>query len=223
MTPLLALGLLLWGTIVAVDLVTVPQGMLSRPLVAATVAGAMAGDTFAGMIVGAVLELYALEVLPIGASRYPDYGPASVAAGATAALVPDASQIGVAGLVALPLAVLGGWSLHMHRRHNARSIEGKIGLVSAGDARALWHLQREGLLRDARRGLALSLAGLVVAWAVHLIPWETITGTAVLDGAVLAGGIAAAVGGAMRSAGAGARRRWLAVGLATGLLVVLWQ
>jgi mannose/fructose/N-acetylgalactosamine-specific phosphotransferase system component IIC len=223
MTPLLALGLLLWGTIVAVDLVTVPQGLLSRPLVAATVAGAMAGDALAGMMVGAVLEFYALEVLPIGASRYPDYGPASVAAGATAALVPAASQIGVAGLVALPLAVLGGWSLHMHRRHNARSIESKIGLVTAGDARALWHLQREGLLRDARRGLALSMVGLVVAWAVHLLPWESIAGVAVLDGAVLAGGIAAALGGALRSAGTGARRRWLAVGLATGLVVVLWQ
>jgi PTS system mannose-specific IIC component len=81
MTLLLALGLLLWGTVVAVDLVTVPQGLLSRPLVAATVAGAMAGDTLAGLMVGTVLELYALEVLPIGASRYPDYGPASVAAG----------------------------------------------------------------------------------------------------------------------------------------------
>ena len=223
MTPLLALGLLLWGTVVAVDLVTVPQGLLSRPLVAATVAGAMAGDALAGLMVGAVLELYALEVLPIGASRYPDYGPASVAAGATAALVPAASQVGVAGLVALPLAVLGGWSLHLHRRHNARAIEAKIGRVTAGDARALWHLQREGLLRDARRGFALSLAGLFVAWAVHLIPWEAIAGVEVLDAAVLAGGIAAALGGALRSAGAGARRRWLAVGLATGLVVVLWQ
>ncbi len=223
MTPFLAFGLLLWGTVVAVDLVTVPQGLLSRPLVAATVAGFMAGDLAAGLMVGAVLELYALEVLPIGASRYPDYGPASVSAGATAALVPAASQVGVAGLVALPLAVLGGWSLVLHRRHNARAIESKIGLVTAGDARALWHLQREGLLRDAQRGLALSLAGLAVAWVVHLLPWESITGVAVLDGAVLAGGIAAAVGGAMRSAGSGARRRWLAIGLATGLVVALWR
>ena len=222
MTPLLAIGLLLWGSVVAVDLVTVPQGLLSRPLVAATVAGAMAGDLISGLMVGAALELYALEVLPIGASRYPDYGPASVAAGATAALVPSAS-IGVAGLVALPLAVLGGWSLHLHRRHNARSIEAKIGLVTAGDARALWHLQREGLLRDARRGLALSFAGLTVAWVVSLIPWDAIAGMGVLDSAVLAGGIAAALGGALRSAGAGARRRWLTVGLATGLVVVLWR
>jgi hypothetical protein len=129
----------------------------------------------------------------------------------------------VAGLVALPLAVLGGWSVHLHRRHNARPIEAKIGSVNAGDARVLWHLQREGLLRDARRGLALSLVGLAVAWAVHLIPWESITGVAVLEGAVLAGGIAAALGGALRSAGAGARRRWLTVGLATGLVVVLWR
>lgn len=223
MSPLLVLGLLAWGTIVAVDLVTVPQGLLSRPLVAATVAGWLAGDPAAGLLAGAVLELYALEVLPIGAARYPDYGPGAVAGGAAAALIPEASVIGVAGLVGLPLGLLGGWSIHLHRRRNARSVEANLARVDAGDARAIWDLQRNGLLRDARRGAVLSALGLLAVWLVHLVPWASIPRHELLDWAVLAGGLAAAFGGAVRSAGTGARRRWLAIGLATGLLVVLWR
>lgn len=223
MTPLLALGLLAWGTIVAVDLVTVPQGLLSRPLVAATVAGWLAGDPAAGLLAGAVLELYALEVLPIGAARYPDYGAGAVAGGAAAALIPEASAIGMAGLIGLPLGLLGGWSIHLHRRRNARSVEANLARVDAGDARAIWDLQRNGLLRDARRGAILSAVGLLAVWLVHLIPWATIPRPELLDWAVLAGGLAAALGGAVRSAGTGARRRWLAIGLAAGLLVVLWR
>jgi hypothetical protein len=64
---------------------------------------------------------------------------------------------------------------------------------------------------------------LFAAWIVHLIPWGEVPRRELLDWAVLAGGIAAALGGAMRSAGSGARRRWLAVGLATGLVVALWR
>ncbi|HRP08302.1 MAG TPA: PTS sugar transporter subunit IIC [Gemmatimonadales bacterium] len=222
MTPLMVCGLVLWGTVVAVDLVTVPQGLLSRPLVAATVAGAISGDAAAGLLAGMVLELYALEVLPIGASRYPDYGPASVAGGAVAALVPGAT-IGVAGVVALPLAMLGGMSVHLHRRLTARAIEAKIGRVAAGDARAIWHLQREGLLRDAARGVLLSLVGVAAVALVTLIPWAGFDDLDLLNGAVLAGGITAALGGALRSAGAGARRRLLLTGLVAGILVSIWQ
>ena len=40
----------------------------------------MLGDPGSGLTAGIILELFALEVLPVGAVRYPDYGPASVAA-----------------------------------------------------------------------------------------------------------------------------------------------
>jgi len=221
-TPWLAIALLLWGSVVALDLITVPQGLLSRPLVAATVAGAMAGDVVAGMMAGAVLELYNLEVLPIGAARYPDYGPGAVAAGAAAALIPEAGPLGIAGLIGLPLGLLGGWSVHRHRRHNAVRVGAQLDRVSAGDARAIWHLQREGLWRDAARGSVLAAVGLAVAWAVHLIDWGLVPRREYLDWAVLAGGLTAGLGGALRIAGKGARRRWLAVGLLTGMVVVLW-
>jgi len=48
--------------VVGLDLVSVPQAMLSRPLVAGTVAGWLAGDLEAGLAVGVLLELFALDV-----------------------------------------------------------------------------------------------------------------------------------------------------------------
>src|SRR5690606_29594400 len=130
--------------------------------------------------------------------------------------------IGIAGLVALPLALLGGWSMHLHRRMNARAVDARRDRVEAGDARAIWELQRDALARDGVRGLLLSLTGLLGIAAASRIPWELVPNLHWLDAAVLAGGLAAALSGAVRSAGQGARRRWLAVGLATGLVVVLW-
>lgn len=223
MTFPVILALVAWGVFVAVDLVTTPQGLFSRPLVAATVAGAISGDLSAGLLAGVVLELYALDVLPIGASRYPDYGPASVAAGAAAALVPGHLVIGVAGVVGLPLAILGGYTLHVLRRRNARSMARRLARVSAGDARAIWELQRNGILRDAGRGLVLSVAGVATALAVSRTPWQELPNASLLNWATAAGGLAAVLAGALRSGGHGARRRWLGVGLATGLIVVLLQ
>ena len=65
--------------------------MISRPLVAATLAGAFIGDSPSGLLVGAALELIALETLPFGASRYPEWGSAAVVGGAIFAAHPRAS------------------------------------------------------------------------------------------------------------------------------------
>ena len=223
MTLPMMVAVLAWGIFVAVDLVTMPQGLFSRPLVAATVAGAIAGDVAAGLLAGIVLELYALDVLPIGASRYPDYGTASVSAGVAAALAPGDLAIGVAGLVGLPLAILGGITLHTLRRRNAVSLTRRLQRVNAGDARAIWELQRNGIARDVTRGLGLSLLGLAVVTLVARVPWDDFPRASLLNWATLAGGLSAVLAGALRSGGHGARRRWLGVGLATGLIVVLLQ
>lgn len=218
----LAFGLtLFWGTVVGLDLVSVPQGLLSRPLVAATVAGLILGNVTGGLVAGLVLELYALDVLPIGAARYPDFSVAAVAGGVAAALVPAEVAAGAAGLVGLPMAALGGWTLQKLRRRNAVSVQRRLERVAHGDARAIWELQRNGLLRDALRSFALALVGVGIALLVVLVPWELFSHARILSRAVLAGGLAAALAGAIRSAGQGGRRHWLAVGLATGTVVVV--
>jgi PTS system mannose-specific IIC component len=220
-TPVQLGGLMAWGTVVGLDLVSAPQGLLSRPIVAATVAGWIMGNLPGGLVAGMTLELYALDVLPIGASRYPDYSVAAVASGVASALAPDGVSAGMAGLVGLPLAALGGWTLQALRRRNALSVHRRLDRVSRGDGRAIWELQRNGFLRDGLRSFGLSALGIGLALPVALVPWQRFPHANALSWAVVAGGIAATFGGAMRSAGAGARRRWLGVGLVVGLAVVL--
>lgn len=214
-------GTLAWGTVVGLDLVSVPQGLLSRPLVAATITGLIMGNVTGGLMAGMVLELYALDVLPVGASRYPDYSVAAVAGGVAGAMAPGLFAVGLAGLVALPMAALGGWTLQALRRRNAVSVRRRLERVAAGDGRAIWELQRNGMLRDALRSFALALIGVGLALLLSTMTWGDYPNASVLSWAVLAGGMAAALGGAIRSAGRGARRRWLAIGLATGSIVVL--
>jgi PTS system mannose-specific IIC component len=215
------LALVLWGTLVGLDLVSVPQAMISRPVVAGAVAGWLAGDVNTGLRVGVLLELFALDVLPIGAVRYPDYGPATVAAVALAAGAPWELGLGLAATLGLILAVVGGWSLQLVRRSNARAIQQRAAALAAGQSSAIRLLQYGGLLRDAARAAALTVVGLAVAWA--LARWVRLDRpTAVALTLVSVGSaLAAVVNGALRSAGRGARLRWLAVGLGGGLLLAV--
>lgn len=220
--PLHAAALLvLWGALVGLDLVSVPQAMFSRPLVAGTVAGWLAGDVEAGLRVGVLLELFALDVLPIGAVRYPDYGPATVAAAALAAGAPWELGLGLSVTLGLLLAVLGGWTLQLVRRSNARAIQQHAAALAAGESRAIRRLQYGALLRDAARGVGLTVLGLVLAWGVtryvHLDRRTAVGLTLVVIGA----GISAAAGGAVRSAGRGARLKWLLAGVAAGILLLV--
>lgn len=221
LAPHAALLLVVWGTLVALDLVSVPQAMISRPLVVGAVAGWLAGDVEAGLRVGVLLELFALDVLPIGAVRYPDYGPATVVGTALAAGAPWELGLGLSAGVALVLAVVGGWSLLAVRRLNARAIQRRAAALAAGDSRAIRLLQYGGLFRDAARGALLTIAGLLVAWAVAR--WVTLDRQTAVGLTLIAigSGLSAAAAGAVRSAGRGARLKWLAAGVGVGALLAV--
>ena len=221
LAPISVVLLLAWGALVALDLVSVPQAMLSRPVVAGTVAGWLVGDVEAGLRVGVVLELFALDVLPIGAVRYPDYGPATVVGVALAAGAPWELGLGLSVGLALILASLGGWSLQLVRRWNARAIQHHAAALAAGESGAIRRLQYAGLARDGARGAVLTGLGLLAAWALGR--WLGLDrGTAVGLTLVAVGtGLAAAATGAVRSAGRGTRLKWLAAGAAAGALLAV--
>ena len=221
LAPHAALLLVVWGTLVALDLVSVPQAMISRPLVVGAVAGWLAGDVEAGLRVGVLLELFALDVLPIGAVRYPDYGPATVVGTALAVGAPWELGLGLSAGVALVLAVVGGWSLLAVRRLNARAIQRRAAALAAGESRAIRMLQYGGLFRDAARGALLTIAGLLVAWAVAR--WVTLDRQTAVGLTLIAigSGLSAAAAGAVRSAGRGARLKWLAAGVGAGALLAV--
>lgn len=97
--------------------------MISRPVVAAPLAGWLVGVPETGMWVGALLEILSLRQLPVGASRGWDTGPAAVAAAAAAANLP-AGAFGLVISLGLGAAVawLGSLTIHLMRLVNTRIV-----------------------------------------------------------------------------------------------------
>ncbi len=165
MTGIDAVAIVLVGAIVGFDTVSFPQAMFARPIVAATLGGALAGSAMLGLLCGAVLECFALETLPVGASRYPEWGSASLVGGAIFADSPGATAgaLIIAVLVALSGAWLGGWSMVELRTLNAKRARRQHDAVARGDWKVIRHLQASGLVSDLLRGAALSAVLLAVA------------------------------------------------------------
>ncbi|MFI5310965.1 MAG: PTS sugar transporter subunit IIC [Gemmatimonadales bacterium] len=167
----------LLGALLGLDVVSFPQAMLSRPIVAATLSGALAGHAERGLLAGAVLELFALETLPFGASRYPEWGSASVVGGALFAAHGSGGRgaLALSVLSALFTASVSGWSMVAHRRLIVRWIQGMREALAGGSERAVSTLQLRGLLADfARAGVitaaALALFGPLVGAVLAALP-----------------------------------------------------
>ena len=225
MTLLHAAAVVLAGTLVGLDLASVPQAMFSRPIVAGLIGGAVAGHPLPGLAIGALLELFALDTLPVGASRNPDWGPGSVAVGALAGAHPEG--IMAAGLLGLVLvAVLAawaaGWLSHQVRRANAAAVERLRAELDAGQLTAIRELQRQGLLLDALRGFAITAITFAIGDVVSVFfarTWKGPQDLALIALAATSVGVAGYAG--VRLAGAGRQRLWFAGGLAAGGLGAL--
>jgi PTS system mannose-specific IIC component len=163
-TPVSLVPLALLGGLLGLDVVSFPQAMISRPLVAATLAGALAGDTASGLLLGAALELIALETLPFGASRYPEWGSASVVGGAIFAShssrISGALTLGM--LTALATTWVGGWTMVKLRRMNARWAAKRRDALEAGARGAVISLQLTGMTADLARGTILTAIAYVI-------------------------------------------------------------
>ncbi len=164
MTLLDVLPIALLGGILGLDVVSFPQAMLSRPLVAATLSGCLVGQPLHGLVVGVVLELIALETLPFGASRYPEWGSASVVGGALSAGFghAPAGALTVAVLGALAVAWIGGWTMFVLRRTNAVWARRSSAGLAAGSYRTIAGLQLVGLTADFIRGALLTGAAVLL-------------------------------------------------------------
>jgi mannose/fructose/N-acetylgalactosamine-specific phosphotransferase system component IIC len=212
------LALLGWGTWVSLDLVSVGQVMIARPLVAGVVAGGILGDLQTGFMVGTVLELFALELLPFGAARYPDYGVGTVAAVATAAGAPGLLGLGLGVTVGLLVAFLGERAIQLVRERTTVDVRRHLKSIDAGDRATIHRLHRRGLVRDGVRGLALTALGLGLAGGAGLVPAPPVRSALLLTAVAIGIGLGTAGVSVLRVAGD--RRAgfpWLAVGLAAGV------
>lgn len=172
--PLLVLALC--AGVAGLDVVSFPQAMLSRPIVAATVGGAFLGAPVAGLVCGAALECLALEALPVGASRYPEWGSASVVAGAVAThgvhgtAFPGAAAFATAIVVGVAMAWCGGWTMVLHRRRIAAYARPRLDRLAQGSRHTVVGLQLYGLTADLLRGTLLATVVLLPAsWLVEAV------------------------------------------------------
>ncbi|MBI5014063.1 MAG: PTS sugar transporter subunit IIC [Deltaproteobacteria bacterium] len=153
-----ALGLL--GGFLALDRTAFLQCMVSRPLVASTLAGVLLGEMHLGMRCGLLLELLWLMDPPVGASVPPDESLAAVLSATYASLTPAGwalpARAALGILLGLPFGYLGRWVDVRVRRANGRLIararEGREGS-------SLGRLQRIGAVRFFVAGAAAAVAG----------------------------------------------------------------
>ena len=218
------LPIALLGGLLGLDVVSFPQAMITRPLVAATIAGWLIGDSATGLLVGAALELIALDTLPFGASRYPEWGSAAVVGGAIFATHPShpAGAMEMAMIASLATAWVGSWTMVKLRERNAYWAAQRRAALDAGSRGAVVELQLLCMTADFVRGgllAALSYAVFAPLTAIALAAWST---DARISRAVLvtvAASVAASAAWKIFHGVSGARWFFLG-GLAIGLLVI---
>jgi len=159
-----ALPIALLGALLGLDVVSFPQAMVSRPIVAATLAGAFIGNPPAGLTIGVVLEMIALDTLPFGASRYPDWGSAGVVGGALFAAQPHGmpGALPASMLAALLTASISGWSMVVLRRFIASRLERTRDRIEDGSRNALLSLHLSGMSVDLLRAGLVTIVAMII-------------------------------------------------------------
>ena len=159
-----AIPIALLGALFGLDVVSFPQAMISRPIVAATLAGAFTGEIASGLLIGVVLELIALDTLPFGASRYPEWGSAAVVGGALFAAQPEASPgaLPASLLASLLTASISGWSMVVLRRTIASRLQQSRERIEEGSRSALLSLHLTGMTLDLVRGALVTIVAMLI-------------------------------------------------------------
>jgi PTS system mannose-specific IIC component len=224
MSAMLAWELVVLGIVLGLDGVAVGQTMLSRPMPAAMLAGLLVGHPIPAIAVGVLLECIALETLPVGASRYPEWAGGGVTAGAIAALLPDRAPgaIPAALLAALVIAWIGGRSLVVMRHWNGHRLAAARSELDTGSAGALGRLIAYGITADIVRGALVMGVGLLFIPAAQfaVTRWIPDGPTTTVIAVAIAAMVAAGATRQMFHAATGARVAFAAA-LGVGVLWVV--
>jgi PTS system mannose-specific IIC component len=202
------------GGIIGLDVTSFPQAMLSRPLVAGTLAGLVFGHPIGGMLVGAILEMFALVILPFGAARYPESGTAAAGAAAAYANVTESAVLEprtllLAVVFALAWEQVTGASMIFQRRINERLV---ANLSGPQLDRAIERRHLLAMLLDFVRGGWSVLLGAIICTFLLIAFAPLFAWTAALSGRALAVVAAAMLATALPLLG-GLRTRWISLGL----------
>jgi len=164
------------------------------------------------------------DILPVGAVRYPEYGPATVAAVATAHASAGVLGLGLGALVGLVTGLFGGVAINVLRRVNSRIIHAAAAQLETGDPDVLVRVHVGGLLRDTLRAALVTAVGLTLAWLARPLLGSALTvrGAMLLAVAAVAAALAAGAAGTLRLVGRGPNLAWFAAGLGGGIAATIW-
>ena len=213
----MSLPLALLGGLLALDATSVGQFMVSRPLVAGTLAGWWLGDPTLGLEVGAILELFQLAGVPAGGSRVPESGPASVVAVAVAMSVGGPAGLALGLVAGLAFSELGGMTVGL-QRHMVAGVFGRTDSRSM-TAPKLTAVHVSSVLLDFVRGALVTTVGLIVGgWLSGVLasrwplPYETTVALILIGASVHLGALLKGFGGWK------SRRAVFLVGLLAGIV-----
>lgn len=218
------LSIALLGGVVGLDATAVAQTMVSRPFIAATLVGVLAGRPDEGAILGAILELFALVILPVGAARYPESGTAAVAASAaylssTTVMSPAVMLITV--LFALVWERIAGWSVILDRKFNGEYVAQAILSPNRAD-RDLERRHLNAIALDFARAIVLTVGGWLLGTVALRSVAQLWTMNSSVAPAILSIGLSCMIGAALPLfGGLRARKVALLIGLVCGTLLVL--
>jgi mannose/fructose/N-acetylgalactosamine-specific phosphotransferase system component IIC len=212
--------LAIFGGFVGLDGTSFPQAMLSRPIIAATLGGLAFGRPAEGLLIGAILEIFDLGILPIGAARYPEAGTGAVAA-TGAYLASDAAHapgLLFAVLFGLVWGRLAGATVIQWRRWTGRLVDAP-GTPGPADVE---RRQLFAMAVDYVRGAVVSTSGAAIGVIVLL---AVVPGWGVAH-VIATGAIIAAAAGAIGASltvfgGVDERSRMFLLGLLCGSVLLL--
>jgi mannose PTS system EIIC component len=176
------------GGILCLDRVVL-QVMISRPIVAAPVIGLILGDPYTGLIVGAFIELFWIDRLPIGAYIPPNDTIAAILI--TASSIESAHYLGnlSQGLIVLSVLIFLPFGILARRmeiwlcQENEKLADEALSDASRGDVRSISRKHLTAILKAYLLPVAFILATLpagiaVMTWAYPRLPDWTIRGLA---------------------------------------------
>jgi PTS system mannose-specific IIC component/fructoselysine and glucoselysine-specific PTS system IIC component len=214
------------GGFIGLDGTSFPQAMFSRPLVASALTGVLLGSPIEGVLVGAFLEVFDVGILPIGAARYPEGGPAAVAASAAYVMAtPPGADVIVPGMLLMAVVFglawerVGGASVVLSRHIN----EALLTRHTSGPAdRMVEGRQTLAILLDFLRGAFVTAVGAATGIAVlsTLGPFWSIGATATL-GVLVVMSVLVLAGALNVFGGWTERKNIFLVGVICGLLALL--
>ena len=163
------LATLLWGAWVAADATAFVQLLISQPLVAGAVTGWLWQRPAIGLELGALLQLFACGVLPLGGRTPEDFPTGAVVGVAVACVVDRAAPLASAqggpllygAFVAFAVALLGKPLLVWQRRRNERLAAWCEVELGHGRLGALAQVQAAGVAQAAAIGLVWTAVALL--------------------------------------------------------------